>query len=148
MSSSTETLLAGLDFSELDIRRADLRDIQVAQAEVLRKEGILTRALFAAAKHHNEPPDESTYWACVYRDQLTNRSGIRFVAYYADTEGELPTYTVYEAIAGSNLPLKPFDEDEMNVVARMIADLEFEQEYGMFPDLTADLTALCEPAVS
>jgi hypothetical protein len=147
MSGSYESAVEQFDLTEIDTRRAALRDIQLAQAEQLRKSGVLTRALFAAEKQGQTLYSDAAYWACVYK--TNGRYGIRFMAYSADSIGELPVniidVPVYDTGNGTNTPLKPFDDVEMGHVAAAALTLEFEQQFGEFPDLSPDLTDLVAP---
>jgi hypothetical protein len=151
MSSSYENVTEEVELPEQLLRRAALRELQQRQAAALHKAGILTRALFAAERRNDEVPEESAYWACVYHDTEKNTYGIRFTAYYADEEGELPLYfvevPVYEMLEDIRRPFKPFDEAEANAIAAAVAELEFEKGYGDFYDLSSDLTDLVEPTV-
>lgn len=147
MSGSYENAVEQFDLTEIDTRRAALRDIQLAQAETLFKTGVLTRALFAAEKQGQVLHGDSAYWACVYKQDT--HYGIRFQSYYADSMGELPVTVidvpVYDTSGGNNAPIKPFDDVEMGHVAAAALALEFEQQFGEFPDLSPDLTDLLTP---
>ena len=141
MSGSAEHAVEHLEF---DLRRAALRDMQLAQAEMLRKSGVLTRALFAAERNGQVLFNDAAYWACVYK--AGSLCGVRFISYYADGVGELPTTTidvpVYRSAEEGITPVKPFDDVEMGQVAAAVMELEIEQQVGQFPDLTKDLTDL------
>lgn len=147
MSGSYENAVQQFDLTEIDTRRAALRDVQLEQAETLRKTGVLTRALFAAEKNGQIIHSDTAYWACVYKN--SSRYGVRFQAYYADSMGELPVsiidVPVYDIANGTNTPLKPFDDVEMGHVAAAALALELEQQFGAFPDLSPDLTDLVAP---
>lgn len=147
MGASFEDLVGFLEPTELDLRRAALRDLQLEQAEQLRKSGILTRALFAAEKNGMFIHQESTHWACVYRRR--NVCGIRFISQYPDVMDDVPPsivdVPVYEMAEGRTEPMRPFDEDEMTQVASLVLALEMERDFGAFPDLSPDLTDLTIP---
>jgi len=149
MHSSFENATDSIEFPELLWRRAELRDLQEAQASNLLKVGILTRAYFVAERRGTGVPEESMYRACVYHDPQHNMYGVRFVAYYADSQGELPDYVidvpVYESLGDTRQPLMPFDDREADAIASAVSTLEFEREFGTFPDLTPDLTDLIDP---
>lgn len=147
MSASFEDLVGFLEPTELDIRRAALRDLQLEQAEKLRTSGILTRAVFAAEQNGMFIHQESVHWACVYKHW--NVYGVRFVSQYPDVMDDLPPsiidVPVYEVAEGRTEPMHPFDEAEMAEVAAMVLALEMEKDFGAFPDMTPDLTGLVEP---
>lgn len=147
MSGSYENAVEHFDLTEIDIRRAALRDVQLEQAETLRKTGVLTRAMFVAERRGQALHGDTAYWACVYKNDT--RYGVRFLSYYADSMGELPVSVidvpVYDTANGANKPFKPFDDVEMGHVAAAALALELEQQFGAFPDLSPDLTDLVAP---
>lgn len=150
-SPAHERLTEQVELPDLLLRRAALREVQQRQAAVLKERGVLTRAIVQAQYRGDDVPDEAMYWACVYRDSARpSMHGIRFIAYYADAEGELPPLVVnipvYDETNGNRQPIEPFDETEVETVASAVFELMFEgSEFGAFPDLTPDLTDLIEP---
>jgi hypothetical protein len=148
--SSPELPFEGIELITDVSQHWRLKDIQREQADILQEEGLIVQALLHAQRLGQNIPEESAFWACVFRrfnpgGNIPVGGGIRVTAQYApqDIPQQLTVdILVFSTIANVTLECRPFTAPESVLVEGMLERLLLERTYGDLPALSEDLTTI------